>query len=103
MEELVAAALRSVVHECDSTQAERFHAVFFGAVVEQAVAMLREVIERGIERAEVRPDAARGYVFDLIPTMTVCRFTMCGSQWPDTDVEEMIGRPIVLLLRPSGS
>lgn len=43
-------ALRSVIHECDSLQAERFHGVIFEGVVEPTIAMLREVVNRGIER-----------------------------------------------------
>ncbi|WP_457461976.1 hypothetical protein [Streptomyces sp. TE5632] len=65
--------------------------------------MLQEVIEPGTEREEVRPDAANGYVFDVIPAMTMCRSTMCGSERPDMGGEEMTGRLMVLLLRPSGS
>ncbi|GAB2442271.1 TetR/AcrR family transcriptional regulator [Streptomyces incanus] len=96
-------ALRSVIHECDSMQAERFHAVIFEGVVEPTIAMLREVIERGIERGEVRTDAANGYVFDAVPAMMMYRSKMCGSEWADVDVEEMIDLLMVPLLRPAGS
>ncbi|GAA2533866.1 MULTISPECIES: TetR/AcrR family transcriptional regulator [Streptomyces] len=96
-------ALRSVIHECDTVQAERFHAVIVEGVVEPTIQMLREVIERGIERGEVRPDAANAYVFDVIPAMMMYRSKMCGSEWTDADLEEMIDRLMVPLLRPSGS
>ncbi|MFF1276418.1 TetR/AcrR family transcriptional regulator [Streptomyces marokkonensis] len=96
-------ALRSVIHECDTVQAERFHAVIFDGVVEPTLAMLREVIERGIERGEVRPDAANGYVFDAVPAMMMYRSKMCGSEWADVDVEQMIDQLMVPLLRRSGS
>ncbi|CAL9604365.1 putative HTH-type transcriptional regulator [Streptomyces sp. enrichment culture] len=97
------AALRSVIHECDTMQAERFHAVIVEGVVEPTVRMLREVVERGIERGDVRPDAANGYVFDAIPAMMMYRSKMCGSEWGDADLEEMIDQLMVPLLRPSGS
>ncbi|MEW1870745.1 TetR/AcrR family transcriptional regulator [Streptomyces caelestis] len=96
-------ALRSVIHECDTHQAERFHAVIFDGLVEPTIKMLRAVIERGIERGEVRADAANGYVFDAIPAMMMYRSKMCGSEWPDADLEEMIDRLMVPLLRPAGS
>ncbi|WP_435208563.1 TetR/AcrR family transcriptional regulator [Streptomyces sp. bgisy034] len=95
-------ALRSVIHECDTLQAERFHGVIFEGVVEPTIALLREVITRGIERGEVRGDAANGYVFDAIPAMMMYRSKMCGSEWEDRDLEEMIDHLMVPLLRPAG-
>ncbi|KMS76048.1 TetR family transcriptional regulator [Streptomyces viridochromogenes] len=96
-------ALRSVIHECDSSQAERFHGVIFKGVVEPTIGLLRDVITRGIERGEVRPDAANGYVFDAIPAMMMYRSKMCGSEWSDRDLEEMIDQLMLPLLRPAGT
>ncbi|GGV84338.1 TetR/AcrR family transcriptional regulator [Streptomyces griseoloalbus] len=96
-------AVRSVIYECDAAQAESFHAVIFEGVVEPTIKMLREVIERGIERGEVRADAANGYVFDAIPAMMMYRSKMCGSEWLDVDLEEMIDQLMVPLLRQGGS
>ncbi|MER6125605.1 TetR/AcrR family transcriptional regulator [Streptomyces sp. NPDC001795] len=93
-------ALRSVIHECDTLQAERFHGVIYGGVVEPTIKLLREVIDRGIERGEVRPDAANGYVFDAVPAMMMYRSKMCGSEWGDRDIEELIDQLMVPLLRP---
>ncbi|KUM85820.1 TetR/AcrR family transcriptional regulator [Streptomyces pseudovenezuelae] len=95
-------ALRSVIHECDQAQAERFHAVIFNGVVEPSVKLLREIITRGIERGEVRPDAANDYVFDAMPAMMMYRSKMRGSEWGDQDVEEMIDQFMLPLLRSSG-
>ncbi|MFF4252829.1 TetR/AcrR family transcriptional regulator [Streptomyces sp. NPDC001663] len=95
-------AVRAVIHECDPTQAERFHSVIFDGIVEPTVKLLREVIARGIERNEVRPDAANSYVFDAIPAMMMYRSKMCGSEWGDRDLEEMIDQLMVPLLRSSG-
>jgi AcrR family transcriptional regulator len=94
------AALRSIIHECDPEQVERFHVVIFEGVVEPTIKLLREVITRGIGRGEVRPDAANSYVFDAIPAMLMYRSKMCGSEWNDTDLEEMIDQLMVPLLRP---
>ena len=93
-------ALRSVIHECDPAQAERFHALIFEGVVEPTVKLLHEVISRGIERGEVRPDAANGYVFDAIPAMMMYRSKMCACEWNDRDLDEMIDRFMLPLLRP---
>ncbi|MET9448358.1 TetR/AcrR family transcriptional regulator [Streptomyces cinerochromogenes] len=96
-------ALRSVIHECDHMQVERFEGVIFGSVVEPTVKLLREVIERGIERGEVRSDAANGYVFDAVPAMMMYRAKMCASEWSDQDLVEMIDRLMLPLLRPYGT
>jgi AcrR family transcriptional regulator len=95
-------ALRSVIHECDQVQAERFHAVIFNGVVEPSIKLLREIVTRGIRRGEVRPDAANDYVFDAIPAMMMYRSKMRGSEWSDEDLEEMIDRFVLPLLRPTG-
>ncbi|KOU71528.1 TetR family transcriptional regulator [Streptomyces sp. MMG1533] len=94
-------ALRAVIHECDPVQAERFHGVIFGAVVEPTLRLLREIVARGIERKEVRADAANGYVFDVIPAMMMYRSKMCASEWSDRDLEEMIDQLMLPLLRPT--
>jgi AcrR family transcriptional regulator len=96
-------ALRSVIHECDSIQAERFHGVIFDGVVEPMIKLLREVITHGIERREVRDDAANGYVFDAIPAMMMYRSKMCTSEWNDQDIEEMVDQLMLPLLRPAGA
>jgi AcrR family transcriptional regulator len=96
-------ALRSVIHECDSLQVERFHGVIFDGVVEPTIAMLREVITRGIERGEVRSDAANGYVFDAVPAMMMYRSKIGGCEWSDRELEDMIDHLMVPLLRPGGA
>ncbi|MFD5583171.1 TetR/AcrR family transcriptional regulator [Streptomyces sp. NPDC127063] len=93
-------ALRSVIHECDPMQAERFHAVIVEGVVQPMLELLREIVERGIERGEVRADAVNGYVLDAIPAMMMYRSKMCASEWNDQDLEEMIDKLMLPLLRP---
>ncbi|KPI25247.1 MULTISPECIES: TetR/AcrR family transcriptional regulator [unclassified Streptomyces] len=93
-------ALRSIIHECDPTQAERFHTLIIDGVVEPTVKLLREVVDRGIERGEVRSDAANSYVFDVIPAMMMYRSKMCGCEWDDRELDEMIDRLMLPLLRP---
>jgi len=95
-------ALRSVLHECDAAQAERFQGVILGGVIEPTLGLLQEVIRRGIERGEVRSDAANSYVFDAIPAMMMYRSKVCASEWSEGDLEEMIDHLMVPLLRPNG-
>jgi AcrR family transcriptional regulator len=96
-------ALRSVIHECDAAQVERFHGAILKGVVEPTVRLLGEVVERGIRRGEVRPDAVNSYVFDAIPAMMMYRSKVCGSEWNEGDIEEMIDQFMVPLLRPEGA
>ncbi|MFD1658618.1 TetR/AcrR family transcriptional regulator [Streptomyces caeni] len=93
-------ALRSVIHECDTVQAERFHGVIYQGVVEPTIKLLREVIDRGIRRGEVRCGAANRYVYDVIPAMMMYRSKMCGSEWSDQEIEEMVDQLMIPLLRP---
>ncbi|PNG16851.1 hypothetical protein C1J00_39730 [Streptomyces cahuitamycinicus] len=96
-------ALRSVIHECDTVQAERFHGVIFEGVVKPTTRMLRKVVEREIERGEVRPEVVNGYVFDAIPAMMMYRSKMCGCECWDGEVEETIDQLMPPLLRPHSS
>ncbi|MFG3170245.1 TetR/AcrR family transcriptional regulator [Streptomyces sp. NPDC048200] len=92
-------ALRSVLHECDVTQADRFNRVILGGVVEPTMRLLRAVIHRGIARGEVRADADNPYVFDVIPAMMMYRSKVCASEWSDQDLQGMIDQLMVPLLR----
>lgn len=69
-------------------------------VVEPTLKLLREVIERGMERGEVRRDAVNGYVCDAIPAMMMYRSKICASEWTDRELEEMIDQLMIPLLRP---
>ncbi|MFJ8824261.1 TetR/AcrR family transcriptional regulator [Streptomyces sp. NPDC102467] len=92
-------AIRSVLHECDSFTAERFHGVIIEGVVEPSVQLIEEVVRRGIERGEVRPDAADAAVYDVIPAMMMYRSKVCGSEWEEADLVAMIDQVMVPLLR----
>ncbi|MFR9799019.1 TetR/AcrR family transcriptional regulator [Streptomyces sp. MS06] len=93
-------AVRSVIHECDPVQVERFHAAIVGGIVGPTIELLREVLERGIKRGEVRSDAVNDYVLDAMPAMMMYRSKMCASEWNDREIEEMIDRLMLPLLRP---
>ncbi|MEU6393445.1 TetR/AcrR family transcriptional regulator [Streptomyces sp. NPDC046939] len=95
-------ALRSVLHECDALTAERFHGVIVEGVVEPSVQLIKEVLNRGIERGEVRPDAVSDAVCDVIPALMMYRSKVCGSEWEEGDLVEMIDQVMVPLLRRHG-
>lgn len=92
-------ALRAVLHECDTAEAERFHAVIFEGVVEPSVELIKEVIRRGVERGEVRAEAVDPYVCDVIPAMMMYRSKVCGSEWGDAEFAELVDQVMVPLLR----
>ncbi|MFF3246148.1 TetR/AcrR family transcriptional regulator [Streptomyces sp. NPDC002870] len=94
-------ALRSVLYECDIATAERFHGVIVRGVVEPSNRLIREVVRRGVTRGDVRPDATGDLVFDVIPGLMMYRSKVCGSEWPDGDIADMIDQVMVPLLRPS--
>lgn len=96
-------ALRSVIHECDASQAQRFQELILGGVVEPTIRLLAEIVNRGIQRGDVRPDAANSYVFDAIPAMMMYRTKVCASEWNARDIEEMVDQFMVPLLRPTGA
>lgn len=91
-------ALRAVLHECDTFTAERFHAVIVEGLIEPGVELIKEVVRRGIERGEVRPEALDLYVCDVIPAMMMYRSKVCGSEWEEADLVGMIDRVMVPLL-----
>ncbi|MER5438687.1 TetR/AcrR family transcriptional regulator [Streptomyces sp. NPDC002790] len=92
-------ALRSVLHECDTLTAERFHSVIAQGVVEPSVELIKEVVRRGVERGEVRPDVDESSVCDVIPALMMYRSKVCGSEWGEGDLVEMIDHVMVPLLR----
>ncbi len=93
-------ALRAVLHECDTTTAERFHGLIVSGVIEPSVRLLRQVVRRCVARGDVRSDAMDDMVFDVIPAMMMYRSKVCGSEWRDADIADMIDRVMVPLLCP---
>ncbi|MDQ0789642.1 TetR/AcrR family transcriptional regulator [Streptomyces sp. B3I8] len=96
-------ALRSVIHECDTVQVERLHVLICEKLLAPTTGLLREIVNRGIERGEVRASAANDYVYDTIPAMMMYRTKMCDSEWSERDVEELVDRLMLPLLRPDGA
>ncbi|MFE6843052.1 TetR/AcrR family transcriptional regulator [Streptomyces sp. NPDC057686] len=99
MESRAGQALRAVLHECDHAHAGRFHDVIRAGLHEPAHRLIRELVQRGIERGDVRPDATGPFVADVIPAMMMYGAKVCGSEWKDPDIAEMIDQVMVPLLR----
>lgn len=88
-----------MLHECDHTHADRFRDVIWKGLHEPAHRLIRELVDRGIERGDVRPDATSPMVSDVIPAMLMYRAKVCGSEWPDSEIAEMIDGLVVPMLR----
>jgi AcrR family transcriptional regulator len=96
-------ALRAVIHECDTVQVERLHSLICEKLLNPTTALLREIVTRGIERGEVRASAANDYVYDAIPAMMMYRSKMCDSEWSERDIEDLVDRLMLPMLRPDGT
>ncbi|TXS57920.1 TetR/AcrR family transcriptional regulator [Streptomyces sp. t39] len=92
-------ALRAVLHECDAASAERFQGVIVSRVIDPSTRLFRDVVKRGVRRGDVRADAVCELVFDVVPGLLMYRSKVCGSEWPDQDIAEMVDRVMVPLLR----
>ncbi|MFF5337356.1 TetR/AcrR family transcriptional regulator [Streptomyces sp. NPDC013181] len=92
-------ALRAVLHECDASTAERFQSVILDGVIRPSTALIKEVVSRGVERGEVRPDALGELAFDVIPAMMMYRTKVCGSEWDDAEIEALIDQVAVPFFR----
>ncbi|MFI6004750.1 TetR/AcrR family transcriptional regulator [Streptomyces sp. NPDC051366] len=99
MESRAGQALRAVLHECDHIHAGRFHDVIRAGLHEPAHRLIRELVQRGIERGDVRPDATGPFVADVIPAMMMYGAKVCGSEWTDLNIAELIDQVMVPLLR----
>ncbi|MGW6744625.1 TetR/AcrR family transcriptional regulator [Streptomyces sp. NPDC055025] len=92
-------ALRSVLHECDAAGAERFQGLIIKWVIEPSYRLFGDVVKRGIQRGDVRPDATGALVCDVIPALMMFRSKVCGSEWTDGEIAEMIDQVMVPLLQ----
>ncbi|MDJ0381928.1 TetR/AcrR family transcriptional regulator [Streptomyces sp. G-G2] len=92
-------ALRSVLHECDNGSADRFHDLIRTGLTEPSNRLFRDLVQRGISRGDVRPDATGDFVADVIPAIMMYRSKVCGSEWGDPDIRQMIDQVLMPLLR----
>ncbi|MFZ3473380.1 TetR/AcrR family transcriptional regulator [Streptomyces sp. 4.24] len=92
-------ALQAVLHECDHAHARRFHGLIWSGLHEPAHRLIGELVKRGIDRGDVRPDATGPLLVEVIPAVMMYRAKVCGSEWRDADIAEMVDEVMVPLLR----
>lgn len=92
-------AVMSVIHECDTATAERFHEVIVEGVIEPGVELIKQVLRRGIARGEVRSAATDEFVCDVIPAMMMYRSKVCASEWSDEEFLRLIDQVMMPMLR----
>jgi AcrR family transcriptional regulator len=92
-------ALRAVLDECDRTQAEQFAELIYGRVIEPGKRLMAEIVHRGIERGDVRPDATAALIVDVVPAMMMYRHKLTGDI-TDEDMTEVVDQIMVPLLAP---
>ncbi|UQX05181.1 TetR/AcrR family transcriptional regulator C-terminal ligand-binding domain-containing protein [Streptomyces sp. RerS4] len=92
-------ALRVVLHECDPAHADRFRGGIRNGLHEPAHELSGDLVRRGNEKGDVRPDAEDPLLSDMIPAMMTYRVKMCGSELPDGELADVIDRVVVPVLR----
>jgi hypothetical protein len=93
-------ALRAILDECDRTDAERFHGLIMGGVIKPGKQLMADVVQRGIERGQVRPDAAGELVGDVVPAMMMYRHKVTGGGLAESDLAEVVDHIVLPLLEP---
>ncbi|WP_344293037.1 TetR/AcrR family transcriptional regulator [Streptomyces synnematoformans] len=91
-------ALRAVLDECDREQAEQFHEVVMGQIIEPGKELIAELLRRGVERGDVRPEVNGDLVLDVLPAMMMYRHKTTGRDLSDEDMDEMVDQVMVPLL-----
>lgn len=95
-------ALRAILDECDRTDAERFHELVMGGVVEPGKQLIGDIVRRGTERGEVREDATGELVIGVVPAMMMYRYKVTGTPLDEADVAEMVDQVMLPPARSPG-
>lgn len=91
-------ALRAVIDECDHEQAKQFLEVIMGQVVEPGKERIAELVRRGVERGDVRPDARGELLLDVVPAMMMYRHKTTGRDLRDEDMDAIVDEVMIPLL-----
>ena len=91
-------ALRAILDECDRPDAERFHELIMGGVIKPGKELMAEVVRRGIERGQVRPDATGELVPDVLPAMMMYRHKVSGGGLAEDDIAQVVDQVVLPLL-----
>lgn len=95
-------ALRAILDECDRSDAERFHELILDGVVEPGKQLIGDIVRRGIERGDVRPDATGELVVDVVPAMMMYRHKVSGCELGESDLADVVDQVMMPLLVPRG-
>ncbi|MEV6107189.1 TetR/AcrR family transcriptional regulator [Streptomyces sp. NPDC051940] len=93
-------ALRVLLDECDRGQAERFMGLIIGRVLEPGKELTCEIVKRGINRGDVRPDATSELVVDVLPAMMMYRHKVSGADVREEDLVRVVDEIMIPLLSP---
>ncbi|MFE6867589.1 TetR-like C-terminal domain-containing protein [Kitasatospora sp. NPDC057692] len=93
-------AMSAVMAELDHEQAELFKDFLAQRMLEPTKGVILDILRRGAERGDVRPDAASPVVADVAPAMLLYRIKVCGRQVGPEFVDQLVDEVLVPLIRP---
>ncbi|MFD8317287.1 TetR/AcrR family transcriptional regulator [Kitasatospora purpeofusca] len=92
-------ALTAVMAELDHEQAQLFKDFIAQRMIEPTKGVILDILRRGAERGDVRPDAATPLVADVVPAMLLYRVKVCGRQVGPEFVDQLVDEVLVPLIR----
>lgn len=94
-------ALRAIMEELEHEHAKAFHSLVQRRVLEPGRCILVEILRRGIERGEVRPDADVELLADVAPAMMLYRAKISGGEVAPDYPARVVDEVLVPMLRPA--
>ncbi|MFB7379531.1 TetR/AcrR family transcriptional regulator [Kitasatospora purpeofusca] len=92
-------AVTAVMAELDHEQALLFKDFIAQRMIEPTKGVILDILRRGAERGDVRPDAATPLVADVVPAMLLYRVKVCGRQVGPEFVDQLVDEVLVPLIR----
>ncbi|MFC5665602.1 TetR/AcrR family transcriptional regulator [Kitasatospora misakiensis] len=92
-------ALSAVMAELDHEQAELFKDFIAQRMIEPTKGVILDILRRGAERGDVRPDAATPLVADVVPAMLLYRVKVGGGQVGPDFVDQLVDEVLIPLIR----
>ncbi|MEV7780767.1 TetR/AcrR family transcriptional regulator [Kitasatospora sp. NPDC088351] len=92
-------ALQALMAELDHEQAEVFKRFIVQRVVEPTKGTILDILRRGVERGDVRPDAATVIVADVAPAMLMYRVKVYGRDTGPDFANQLVDEVLLPLIR----
>jgi AcrR family transcriptional regulator len=92
-------ALRAIMNEIEHEHAKVFHELVQRMVFDPSRAAMAQVVRRGIERGDVRPDADVELLTDIGPAMLMYRAKVCGGEVPADYPDRLVDHALMPMLR----